>query len=86
MKAQQKEVFDAFNNALLPQLCEKLHNNSIVDTNQLTKEEMKEIKSRITEFDNFFVCGWKESKTRAILKDILTEFADTFRSYSLLID
>lgn len=64
------EIRDALNNAGLPQLAIKVLKD---DAPELTNEDKKVIKARIENFDNYYRKGWKESKTRRVLKTLIGE-------------
>ena len=76
-----KELRVAFLNSGLPQLSDKL-----VKDEPLTKEDFKVVKKQIEDFDNYYLGGWKESKTRQVLKDTLNEVSSIFRWYSLFVE
>ena len=68
---------DALNNVGLPQLANK---------NELTKNDIKTIKNKIDELDNYYIDdSFKESNTRKTLKELVNNYCVIYRSYSLLI-
>ena len=68
---------DALNNVGLPQLTNK---------NELTKGDIKTIKSKIEELDKYYIDNsFKESNTRKVLINIVNNYCVVYRSYSLLI-
>lgn len=69
---------DALNNIGLPQLAEK---------NELTKDDIKLIVNSVKEFDKRYLDNsFKNSETRQTLKNIVNNFCDVYRSYSLIIE
>lgn len=72
------QMREALNNVGLPQLVG-------MDFQNPTKEELKSIKEKVVEFDDYYKCGWKESTTRQTLKDYVNNWVDVFRCYSLVI-
>ena len=68
---------DALNNVGLPQLTSK---------NELTKNDIKTIKNKIEELDNYYIDNsFKESNTRKTLKTMVNNYCDIYRCSSLLI-
>lgn len=85
MKTREEkiELCNAFANGGLPQFAEKVALGGEVE--DFSKSEMREIRDQIIDFDDYFLSGWKESKTRQTLINFIEEYVDLFRSYSLLI-
>ena len=81
---ERKQLWSAFANGGLPQFAEKVAYGESEVFN-FSKNEMKEIKKQIIDFDNYFISGWKESETRQTLVNFIEEYVDIFRSYSLLV-
>lgn len=73
----QIELNDAFLNCGLPQMTNK---------SDFSKNEIREIIAQVKDFDNYYISGWKESKTRQTLKEFVNDYCSLFRWYSLSID
>ena len=70
---------DALNNIGLPQLALGM------DFNNPTKKELKTIKEKVLEMDNYYDEKWVECETRIILKNYVNKWVETIRCFNLLV-
>lgn len=75
---------DALLNSGLPHLADKYEmlRGNIYD---FSNSDIQEISNQIKAFDKYYISGWKDSTTRAIVKTIVNEYCDIFRCNRYLI-